>query len=93
MGKKDTAVELPMGKPACYDSQGDWDRWRESADQLASLGNNFNPKNFCADCQLSRQTKMVAANRCAYPDVKFVDAGNGGLYGRRAIIRIHRAEK
>lgn len=76
-------------KPLCFDSQRQWELWYDAAVTCARLGYDYddegNPKPvpYCTNCTPEYQQKMIAQNRCAWPEVKFV-AVDGALHGRRA---------
>ena len=69
---------FPKRSPRCFDSQKDWNLYRDSAVNSADKD-----ATFCTDCTVTRQAKMKAAGRCAYPDVEFVKVQDI-LIGRRS---------
>lgn len=68
---------FPPKAPACFDSQKDWNLYRESAVISADKD-----ANYCTDCIAARQAKMITAGRCEHPKVEFVVV-QGLLIGRR----------
>jgi len=64
-------------KPDCFDTESDWDYWREmEAHVRFVIGGgrpNSAPVNYCADCTLAYAEKMRDAGRCAHPEFMFKD--------------------
>lgn len=77
-GKATRPLRLPVKALPCFDSQKEWDLFRESANY--SAGNGFTP---CSDCTAARQAKMIAAARCKFPKTIFVRQTGGVTVGRR----------
>lgn len=64
--------------PWCFASRRQYALWREAArwrDPGAS--------GYCADCTPGYQRRMIAENRCAYPDTTFRFDADGLIEGRR----------
>jgi hypothetical protein len=72
--------------PRCWDSLSDWEDWIRLA---RSSGRNATLKRhgYCLDCAPAFKARMQACNRCAHPDVYFVEValeeGCMELQGRR----------
>lgn len=77
MSKATKPLGLPHKRPRCFDSQAQWNAYREVAE--FSAGDGF---TFCSDCTPDHKQLMVQLGRCAHPLVKFVRV-NGVLVGRR----------
>ena len=58
-----------MTFPACFDSQAQYDSWREAA-------NVCRPRHgYCEDCTPEYQARMIETFRCKYPNTVFVGTG------------------
>lgn len=55
-----------MTFPACFESQSQYDAWREAA-------NVCRPRHgYCEDCTPEYQSRMLWESRCKYPRTEFV---------------------
>ena len=72
-----SSLRLPKKAPACFESQEQWNQYRELAVQSARDGFTF-----CVDCTAEYRDKMKQANRCRYPRTEFEEVA-GVLVGRR----------
>lgn len=60
-----------MTSPACFESQSQYDAWREAA-------NVCRPRHgYCEDCTPEYQARMIETSRCKYPNTVFVGTGMG----------------
>ena len=76
-GKSTRPLHLPTKAPPCYDSQKQWNLYRETA--VYSAGNGF---TFCSDCSQERKDKMISQGRCRFHGTTF-SRPNGVIVGRR----------
>jgi len=72
----------PTPKPACFDTDEQYQEWLAAAHNVKALGGKFT-SDYCTDCTPEHKAKMECAGRCAFPGTKFVRNQEGGLYGRR----------
>ena len=59
-------------KPRCFDSAKQYWLWRESA----RFSQPEPHHEWCEDCMLEYQTKMISEGRCRFPGTIFVSAGS-----------------
>lgn len=77
----ETQKELKeSGVPLCFDSQHQWDLWREQA-KASKLKNR---SSYCTDCTADYKLKMIAQQRCRYPETSFRLDVHGFIEGRRS---------
>lgn len=62
------AVTAP-GMPRCFDSQEQWDAWREVARQASPR----DITTYCEDCSPDYQASMIAQGRCRWPTTQFIE--------------------
>lgn len=56
--------------PRCWNNLQDWIEWNRFNQQVRSAPDK--PlDHYCTDCSPEYRDRMVAENRCAYPDVTF----------------------
>ena len=77
MTKATRSLRLPSKAPPCWDSQREWNLYREGAEYSANDGFTY-----CTDCTPERKARMIAASRCRYPKTVFI-MNTGRLIGRR----------
>lgn len=77
-GQATIPLGLPLRSPKCFDSQKQWNLWREVA--VYSAGDGF---TYCTDCTPARRDQMIAEGRCAFPNTTFVKQTGGVIVGRR----------
>ena len=58
-------------KPACWGSAASWVEWQKFNEQAGSAPGKA-LDHYCVDCTPEYQAKMVAQQRCAYPDATFI---------------------
>ena len=68
-----------MTKPRCFDSEEQWQAWRE----LAAVTKVPSKHGHCHDCTPAFHTEMLLQERCDHPNVVFIMAKDEGLVGRR----------
>ena len=76
-GKSTSDLHLPTKAPTCFDTQAQWNQYREVA--VYSSSNGF---TYCNDCTEARKASMVAQCRCSFPRTVFMES-NGMLIGKR----------
>ena len=58
-------------KPLCWGDHASWVEWQRLNEQTgAAPGKPLD--HYCTDCEPAYQAKMVAQQRCGYPDVTFI---------------------
>jgi hypothetical protein len=78
-GKAKQPLGLPSRAPACFESQSQWNNYRELAEYSAGTG-----WTYCTDCTPEHKAKMVAEGRCKFPRTGFV-TNRGVVTGRRVV--------
>jgi hypothetical protein len=73
------------GKPACFDTQEQWEEWHAAAEVCRLLANKPGRAAvaYCTDCTPEYQAQMKARGRCGWPTVTFVRNHGDAVYGRR----------
>lgn len=62
-------VTFAGSKPACFDSQVNYDEWKKLA---RFPGSRIAPRvSVCADCMPEFQERMMACGRCENPEIVF----------------------
>ena len=69
--------KLPTKRPACFDTQREWEKYHTLA--IISGSSSF---NYCTDCTPEHRDQMKREGRCKFPGTTFVKV-NGVLEGRR----------
>ena len=73
--------------PLCFCSRRQYELWMEAARNSDPAGSSY-----CTDCTPAYQEQMLAAGRCAYPDVWFDRDVDGFVEGRRPMAeRVQKA--
>lgn len=57
--------------PPCFFSVKNFKAWQRKAVERGE-----DPENYCRDCSLKYQQRMIALNRCRHPEVTFVELPN-----------------
>ena len=71
LSKEDRERLRKPGKPACFDSQNQWDDWRHAARQAPPA----NISTYCEDCTVDYQARMRAEKRCEWWHTQFFSEG------------------
>lgn len=75
---------LPKAKPPCYDTQFQWNFYRELCSYLRSA-RKLSPRfNYCVDCTPEYKAEMARQGRCKFPGTTFVTDGDGLIKGVRS---------
>lgn len=71
--------------PRCFD-HAQWSSWKKAC----SRGRVFpNQKDtYCEDCTPDYKREMMKADKCDWPDVKFIVDADGFTYGYRPSMRL-----
>ena len=73
-------------KPACFDSQQQWEEWYAAAEICRDLANKPEKANvvgYCTDCNPEYQARMIREKRCGWPGVTFMRTDGKAVFGRR----------
>ena len=66
---------IPKAKPTCFDTQFQWNFYRELCSYLRSA-RKLSPRfTYCTDCTPEYRDRMITERRCKFPGTTFTVVG------------------